>query len=152
MADADVAKAEDDRDCKYEVRAKLYKYVDERDKDGNIVKLPDGKHKKELKEMGTGNLRVLYGKDDQEGKRYLLMRDEKLGKIKLNTLLVKNMTFLRTKNNIRFVCPIPEPKTDDKGKIIDHDDVSFVKTMLNIKVNKHDADKTLDAFKKAVPT
>jgi hypothetical protein len=152
LADADVGKAEDsdmNREKKFEVRGKLFKQADAYEqKDGKMAKTGS----KEFKEMGTGQLQVLFGNGPNEGKRYLLMRDEKLGKIILNTLLVANMKFINAqKGNIRFMLPIPEPETDETGKIIDHNNVTNVMTLLNLKVNKANQEKTFEELQKAVP-
>jgi len=61
---------------------------------------------------------VLHGKG-ADHKRYLLMRDEKLGKLKLNTLVVKGMQFSRAgKAGINFSTQLMENPTDpETGKV-----------------------------------
>jgi hypothetical protein len=62
---------------------------------------------------------VLHGKEGVDPKRYLLMRDEKLGKLKLNTLVVKGMQFSRAgKAGINFSTQLMEAPTDpETGKV-----------------------------------
>ena len=148
LEDSEVGKEKDnlDRDCRYEVRGKLLKQGDERDNERKLT------GNKEWKEMGTGQLQILYGKGPLEGKRYLLMRDEKLGRIVLNTVVVNKMKFVPSgKANIRFFTKIPEPEVDDTGKIVDHKKTTDVNTMLNLKVAKEHSAKTLEELMKAVP-
>ena len=61
---------------------------------------------------------MLHGKG-ADHKRYLLMRDEKLGKLKLNTLVVKGMQFSRAgKAGINFSTQLMENPTDpETGKV-----------------------------------
>ena len=62
---------------------------------------------------------MLHGKAGVDSKRYLLMRDEKLGKLKLNTLVVKGMQFSRAgKAGINFSTQLMEAPTDpETGKV-----------------------------------
>jgi len=132
-----------ERDLIYSVRGKLSKLGDERDTSG-------AKIGQEWKEMGTGMLQLLYGKGKEEGKRFLLMRDDKLGKVKLNTLVVANMKFSPAgKSNIRFFAQLELPDLDDKGKILSTTSVQTV--MLNVKVPKDHIDEALKKLQEAVP-
>ena len=102
--------------------------------------------------MGTGQLQILYRKGPLQGKHYLLMRDEKLGRIVLDTVVVSKMKFIAVgKSNIRFFAKIPEPEVDNTGKIVDHKKTTDVNTMLNLKVAKEHSSKTLEELIKAVP-
>ena len=96
-----------DWDCRYEVRCKLLKLVDGRDNERELT------GNREWKDMGTGQLQILYRKGPLQGKHYLLMRDEKLGRIVLDTVVVSKMKFIAVgKSNIRFFAKIPEPEVD----------------------------------------
>jgi hypothetical protein len=141
----EVGKAVDtlERDVVYEVRAKISQLGDERDTSGTKIG-------QEWKEMGVGTLQLLYGKGKESGKRFLLMRDDKLGKVKLNTLIVANMKFDQAgKSNIRFFAQLEVPEVDDTGKILSKTVVKTV--LLNLKVPKDHLEEATQKLREAVP-
>jgi hypothetical protein len=91
------------------------------------------------------------------GKQYLVMRDEKLGRLKLNALVTEAMTFSKAgKCNVRFFATLEEASSsivanEDGGfrRVLNHDKVTATNVVLNLKVPQDRIDDTLEALEKA---
>ena len=118
------------RECRHEVRGKLYEYAT---KTSAQV----------FKKTGMGQLQILYGNGTNEGKRYLLMRDENLGNIILHALIFPGMKFEKSgETSLRFMCPVPVERGNNTSNVV---------TVLKLKVDKVNLDATLQELIWAVP-
>jgi len=109
---------------------------------------------------------VLYGSSGDPAtakKRYLVMRDEKTGRLKLNALLMPSMTFKKSgKKGVRFFATMEEAATsiveerDEKSdalirfkRVINHDKVAPMNVVLHLTVPSDRVDDVLEAVEKA---
>ena len=134
---------------RYEVRGKLSRLNDEfSEQTGKVTG-------QAWSEMCLGSLQVLYGKDGDEatrGRRYLVMRDEKLGKLKLNCLVAPSMKFSQAgKCNVRFAGVLEEAEAticpNEDGvfrRVLNHEKVVQKSVVLNLKVPQAKIDETME--------
>ena len=103
--------------------------------------------KKEWKEFGVGPLKIMIHKETD--KRRLLMRNEKSGKILLNSYIFPAMAFEQGKNNIRFMAKSEEEELDDKGNMLHKTKAMDVQFCLKMKPD--DTVEAMAQLRKAVP-
>ena len=124
------------------MRVRLSKLGNKRDDEGVMTSA------KEWKDLGVGPLRLLKHKFNS--KQRILMRNEKSGKIMLNTFMVPRMKFQRAKKNVQFMCMVEDFEVDKAGKLTQNKKLMSV--LFAIKCNESTVAETLDRLTKAVPS